>query len=262
MPIDGNTGIFYETQVSGLCRLHALNAFLGKSLITADMFSTYMHEYDNYLLTRFNISISSSAFDLVNSDQMTLVTYVLRKYSIHARYYTLNSIYNKPLDDTITNARFIFIYNEHHIWGIVCKDHKYYKVDNGITVITLDSLKYQKNIGLIIPVNKQKEWNFHMNTINKILETAGATCENDITTLLMEYNKTNSYLDAMEIPLGVAISILELQMPVNTEFKQLRDIVRRYTEFTQAVTKGRYHDLNLILKYIPSIVFEMSLLCR
>ena len=63
----------------------------------------------------------------------------------------------------------------------------------------------------------------------------------------------------MEIPLGVAISIMETNMSdiYSPEFKQISDLIDLYLEFLVIFTDGNYNKIDLILKYIPDIIFKL-----
>jgi hypothetical protein len=261
MPIDSRTGIFYETQSGGLCRMHSLNAFFEKVKITPSDFKKYVAKYDEYLSTRFNVTTSSAAFDLVNSDQTNLVAYILRQHKVHVRYYALNACYGKPLDKEIGDADFIFVYNESHIWGMRKKNGLHYKVDSmgGVRRDNISSIANQKNIGLLVPVDAQLEWNKHVDTINNILNKNNVKRRRDLVALLTKYNEKKQFLGDMEIPLGVAVSILESNMP-DKKLEPLVKIIDKYNTFISLVTAGKYGDLALVLKYAPDIIFDISML--
>jgi hypothetical protein len=259
MPIDPRTSIYYECQSGGLCRLHSLNAFFGECKISRKKFREYMIEYDKYLKERYNITTSCAKFDLMNSDQTNLVAYVLRQYKVYMRYYPLNSIWNKPINECVRNANFIFVYNEGHIWGIRKKNGRYYKVDslNGVHPFNINSLRSQKNIGLMVPISPKKEWDIQTSIIGRILKSNDITCKKDLRTLLTKYHSEKKILGELEIPLGICMSILEMNVSETTDpdFKQIRELVDLYNDFISKFTKGNYRNLSLILKYVPNIIF-------
>lgn len=261
MPINNRYNIFYERQSGGLCRLHSLNAFFGYSKITPSMFQKWIRLYDTYLKTRFNIKTSSSSYDLVNSDQTNLVSYILKKYRIHLRYYALNSIYGKPLNKEVIDANFIFVYNFGHIWGVRKKNGKYYKVDslNGVTPFNINSLSSMKNIGILVPVSLRNEWNLKVRQIKNILLSNNINNKIDLMNYLAKLHSQKKILDKLEIPLGVSISILEMQLPrpYNPLFKNIYDIVNSYNTFIKQFTNKRYNDINLINNFVPDIIFSL-----
>lgn len=261
MPVDSRYNIFYEHQSGGLCRLHSLNGFFGRSEITPARFTEYIKMYDNYLLTRFNVSTSSSAFDLMNSDQTNLVSYILKKHKIHARYYALNTLYGKPLDTDVINAAYIFVYNASHIWGIRKKNGSHYKVDSigGVTPININSLSSARGIGIMVPVPLKSEWYEKVRLISKILDSENIKNKTQLEQYLVKLHKNNDVLGDLEIPIGVAMSILETNMsdPPNPEFQPITNLITRYNTFISIFTKGNYNNINLILKYVPDIILDI-----
>ena len=72
-------------------------------------------------------------------------------------------------------------------------------------------------------------------------------------------HSNNDVLGCLEIPLGVAVSIMETNMsnPPNIEFKQITDLIDRYLKFLVIFTDGNYNKIELILEYVPDIIFEL-----
>jgi hypothetical protein len=265
MPIDARTGIFYERQSGGLCRLHSLNAFFGRAEITPKAFSAYVKEYDCYLRARFNITTSSASFDLVNSDQTNLVAFILRHYGIHVRYYALNSLYKKPLDPDILTAPFVFVYDQSHIKGVrrgtPPATAAHYCVDSarGVRPYSIQALKTTKNIGVLVPVKSKHEWRAQVDSIRRTLGNARVETKADLVVYLTHLNKKKQVLGDLEIPMGVAVSILETGLPARPceEFRPIEDLVRLYNGFVAQFTRGRYGDLELILRYVPDVIFTL-----
>lgn len=260
MPVDTGYNIFYETQTGGLCRKHSLNAFFGFSKITTNDFNKWIKLYNNYTKNRFCINTSSSDFDIINSDQTNLVSFILKQHKIHTRFYSLNSIYGQTLDKEIIKADFIFVYNSNHIWGVKLVNGKHYKVDSigGVQLFNIQSLRCMKDIGLLVPVPLKYEWDKNMERISMILDRENINTKQEFESYLKKMNKNNDVLGDLEIPLGVSISILETNLQGdNSEFKKIRGLVRKYLRFISIFTDGNYNNINLILQYIPDIVFEL-----
>lgn len=246
--------IYYERQNGGLCRLHAINTFFQRQFLTVEAFHKHIKEYDAYLLRRFNIKTSSAQFDLVNSDQTNLVSFVLKKNGVHCRYYSLNSFYKKPTPD-IANAEFVFVYNQGHIWSVIKKNGKHYKVDNGVSKFNIHSLFSMKNIGAILPVSLKQEWEVN---VDKILGTLGAiNTRKELQELLIDYNHKKKILGDLEIPLGVAVSILETKLKNQSKYKKIAALVNTYNEFVSKFTDGNYNDIQLVLAYVPDILISL-----
>ena len=157
------------------------------------------------------------------------------------------------------------MYNERHIWGVRRKEGKHYKVDSigGVRPININSLRHQKNIGLLVPVSMYEEWKIRVDCINDILNSHGVKRRSDVKNLLTRLNSTSSFLGDLEIPLGVATSIMETNMVGRnkSEFKPICGLIDRYNQFISKVTKGRYSDLDLVLES-ADIIFDISLLRR
>lgn len=261
MPLDTAYGIFYEKQSGGLCRMHALNAFFGYGKITPPSFQEWVITYDKYIKKRFNTTTSGGLFDLINSDQTNLVSFILKKNNIHARYYALNTLYNKPLDNIVCNAQFIFVYNFGHIWGIKKLNGRHYKVDSivGVHPFDLNNIKNTRDIGILVPVSLKYEWENKIDEINTIMDREGIKCKRDLSRYLTNLHSNNEILKDLEIPLGVAMSILEtnLQDIHTSKFIHIRELVNTYNEFLAQFSNGQYNNLGLILDYIPDIVFVL-----
>lgn len=265
--------IYWESQRNGLCRLHAINAFFGYHKITEPQFLKYIKEYDLYLSSRFNIETSSAEFDLINSDQTNLVSWILKKYKFHFRYYPLNCqshikcrMQNTELKELITSSDFIFVYNFSHIWCIKRVKNKYYRIDSigGVSPINVSNLYMQPNIGFMIQVSLKDEYEFQRNKIKCILSNNNITTQKELIQYLTLLRKKNEILGDLELPIGVAISTLETNLYKDGEYRkppatfdEIINIINKYNEFISQFTAGNYSDLNLILKYIPDIIIGL-----
>lgn len=241
--------------------MHSLNAFFGHSRISTGDFNKWIAIYDAYLEERFNVSTSSASFDLTNSDQTNLVSFILKRHKVHARYYALNTVHGKPLDPEVEKAKFVFVYNASHIWGIKKVDNKHYKVDSmgGVQPFNIQGLRSMRDIGILVPVPLKYEWNKKVDTINAILDKEGIKSKKQLKQYLTRLHKEKEILGLLEIPMGVAMSILETNMsrPPNPEFIQITNLVNRYNTFLSKFTDGQYNNLGLILEHVPDIIFEL-----
>jgi hypothetical protein len=219
--------------------MHSLNAFFGKQYITHKMFNCYTAEYDG-------------------SDQSNLVSFILNKHQVHVRYYALNAAVNKHLDKAILDASFIFVYNHGHIWGVRKHNGRHYKVDSigGVTNFNIQSLRSTKNVGLLVPVTMQHEWGLQVSAIRSTLKSNNAESSESLCRYLRELHKKRDVLGDLEVPLGVAISIMETRFAVKNgaEFVRIKALIQAYNEFVSQFTNKRYNDIELIITYIPSIV--------
>jgi hypothetical protein len=244
--------------------MHSLNAFFGHIKITTSDFQKWITVYDTYLKERFNVSTSSATFDLTNSDQTNLVSFILKRHRVHVRYYALNMVHGKRLDPDVEKAEFVFVYNAGHIWGIRKLNGKHYKVDSmgGVQPFNIQGLISMRDVGILVPVPLKYEWNKKIDIINDILDNEGVRCKNQLVQYLTKLHLKKEILGCLEIPLGVAMSILEtnLSNPPKPEFKQITNLVTKYNSFLAKLTDGQYNNLSLILEYVPDLVFELILL--
>lgn len=261
MPIDTYTGIFYEIQSGGLCRMHSINAFFGKSKISVGEFHKYIKMYDKYLRRKFNIYVSSGDFDLVNSDQTNLVSFILKKHKVHVKYYALNALYGKKIGSELQNAGFIFVYDANHIWGIRKIKGKHYKVDSmgGVRSFNINRLSGMKNIGILLPRPLKLEWEEKIRNISYILKKESIYKKSDLIHYLRRLNINKQILGDLEIPIGVAVSILETNIcnTSNKEFAEIYRVIDLYNDFISQLTNGNYNDINMILKYVPDIIIGL-----
>jgi hypothetical protein len=243
--------------------MHSINAYFGSARITPQAFANHIIKYDTYLNTRFNITTSCATFDLMNSDQSNLVTHILKQYGIHCRYYALNTIYKKKIDPTILTAEFIFVYNQGHIWGIRLVNGKHHKVDSigGVSPFNIHSLPNIKNIGIILPIqNNRTEFKLQLIKMHNILLTQQCPGQS-FSALTRSYTtrmrQTKDNLGDLEIPLGVAIAILETQLKTRRNargFEPIVALIERYDAFIRQFTRAQYLNLDLIHRYVPGIV--------
>jgi hypothetical protein len=299
MPYDPQTNIFYENQVGGLCRLHALNAYFGSSLISQSDFQLYIAEYDTYVSSRFNIKgTSSSEFDFTNSDQLNIVSFILRKFNIYTKYYAPNELSDAEFSNILDKNTypFIFLFNADHIYGIksigVAVDsntfqtasqytkNNWFRVDSMGGVRQLyQSDKCLKNIGVMIPIEstdaQKKEWYDNLNTIKRVFVQNNILVNNrlvpqNLIIYLTQLNKTNKILDTLEVPLGTLMAMLEMRLnKIGTNYgrNHIVDIVRignlvdKYNKFLAVLTDGNYNNLQLILLEVPGIFADLLSLC-
>jgi hypothetical protein len=132
----------------------------------------------------------------------------------------------------------------------------------GVIPMDINSLQNEKNIGFIIPVNIKKEFYRNLFLIKTIL--AGRQQLAEIKEFLIQKNKENLILGDLEIPINLCMDILDTNLFIknNTEFNPINNIVFRYNKFLSIFTNGKYNDIDLILEYLPDIIFKLiSLKC-
>ena len=89
--------LFVEQQNGGLCRMHALNAFFGYAKINSNLFDKYCNEFDKEN-KKYNLTTSCKEFDLINSNQSNIISYILKRHGIWTQYFALNQLYNKSIE--------------------------------------------------------------------------------------------------------------------------------------------------------------------
>lgn len=257
--------IYYEPQRGGLCRLHSLNCYFEHAKISTADFTKYQKEYDKEYKERFNFESSCSSFDIVASDQKNIVSYILKKHGIYTRYYALNQIFQKNINEHIINildGDFFFIYNESHIYGARRKNGKWYTVNSigGVKITNINNFAVQKNLGFIIPVNIQIEFYRHLKIIKEIL---GNNPElKHIKDYLIKKHKDKLILGQLEIPLGICMDILDTQYQIRAskEFTSIHREVKKYNKFLSKFTNGQYNNIDLILQHLPDIILSLTFL--
>lgn len=263
MPMQHN--IFYETQSGGLCRMHSINGYFGTHKISQSQFQEYIKKYDIEYKKKYNFDSSCLSFDLIASDQKNIVNFILKQFGIYSRYFALNQLYRKPLSNItdILEGHYFFIYNEGHIWGCRKYNDKWYKVDSlsGVTVININNILCEKNIGFIIPVNIKSEFYRNIKLIKNIINKTPTI--DDIKKYLIQQNKDKKILGDLEIPVNLCMDILDNKsLSKNKEFQPIQIYVDVYNEFLSQFTNGNYNNINIILKYLPNIIFTLvSLSC-
>lgn len=187
----------------------------------------------------------------------------MQLHNIYTRYYALNQLFEKNINDSIIkilSGNFFFIYNSSHIYGVKYFNNNWYTVDsiNGISIINIETLSNKKNIGFIIPVNAKLE--FYSNI--KVLKSFFISNDIDhIIEFLIKKNKSKEIIGDLEIPLSICMDVLEFQYKsnndVSNEFLPININILNYKKFIRKFTNGRYNDIELILKYIPNIIFQL-----
>lgn len=252
---------YWEPQEGGLCRMHALNAFFGKREIDPEQFKAYCSEYDEYATNRYKTNVSSSDFDVINSDQMNVISWILKKKGIWTQYYALNELYGKQIKFPQHNiGAFVFVYNSDHIWGIKCINDKTYCIDSlssGPILCDLESLQHVRNIGLIFPVEMIQEYHIQIKKLQNIIPHD----IDQIRTYLIKLHNNNEILGDIEIPLNKAIDILEWHGTYNKlndeKYRPIRILINDYNKFLSQFVNGRYLDLDFIQQYLPDILYKL-----
>jgi hypothetical protein len=268
--------IYWESQVNGLCRLHSINTFFKYKKYTSGEFIKFCNEYDEEKNKLYNMEMSCKSFDLVNSDQQNIISYIIHKNYIYTKYYPINFIYlDKITKDefykvhTTLNLNTFFIYNELHIWIIKKYNNKWYEVNslNGVKELhciidVYDFIKSKKNTGYIIPVDHMTYFYKNLELITREIKT-----KKNIENYLKLKNIEKNILGELEVHLNICIDILKFVLNMkneilqNTTFLKIKKIVNMYYVFIEQFTNKNYNNIDLILKYVPYILnnlFDMN----
>lgn len=228
--------MYWERQRGGLCRLHSLNAFFGYQKFSDSDFINLSREFDERQLRLFGQTCSSQNFDIVGSDQLNLVSFILSKFGIATRYYAINEHLKRPL---IIDCDKFFVYDAGHIWLMKKENEKWHRIDS-LSGISRTNINYrQKNIGFILPVtNLAREYN---DVISRISWNTG--------------NIKRNYLGDDEILIGRAIELLRIQL-ANREHKypHIKQLICDYYEYIEELSTGKYNNTQFVCSKMPKIM--------
>lgn len=260
MPI--TNGIYWQQQSGGLCRMHSLNAYFGKEMISLHDFNKFQMAYDAEYRSKFNLTADTSCknFDIVMSDQNNIITYILKHYKVYTRYYALNQLALSSIDQPILQdlvGDFFFIYDENHIYGARRTNTIWHSVNSigGVSVLNINSIFKSKNLGFIIPVDIQREFYRNLKIIKTILPNFDA---DDIKSYLIKQHQEKTVLGELEIPLGICMDIMETNLTgKDNTFAPIANIIKTYNAFLREFTNGRYNDIDLIINYLPEILSQL-----
>jgi hypothetical protein len=242
--------------------MHSINAFLGGPFIKESDFNSYITEYDKFMRDMYNIDskISARDFDLVNSNQTNLVSYILKKKGYYTRYYALNTLYGKKLDTSDLKGDFIFVFNSGHIWGYKKSGGQWYVVDSlsGVRLSDISSLSTTRDIGVIMPVNGRDEYYRNVAIIRSILDSNKVYNESQLIDFLKTQYAKKIMLGDLEIPLNLCIDILDSKSDISIpKYIGIKELVTDYYDFLSKYVRGNILNVDLACLYIPSIIFRM-----
>ena len=278
--------IYHESQIGNYCRLHSLNAFFGFKKYSINEFSKFCDEYDIINKNLYNINSSCKTFDLISSNQQNIISYILKKNFIYSKFYPLNFLYqsnNIIKDEEILNKQLLyilekisrfFIYNQNHIWVIKKYNNEWYEIDSlrGVNKIYTDIfyfIKNNKNIGYIMPINpydyfienlKIIKINIYKTNYKNINNLEKCNIIKYIKNYLINNNKRKKILDNIEIPLNICIDILEFNFLKKKDkyiFNPIKDLIDKYKLFLSKFTNKNYNNIDLILDFLPEIIYNL-----
>lgn len=254
--------MYWERQVGGNCRIHALNAFYGAPRITVEKFRDYVEKYDRRMAAIFNTAISAADFDLMGSDRNNIVSFVAKHESgTMTINYPPNTWAKVDVKAAADRAAFIWIYNESHIWAARAVGGQWTQLDSlsGASAINLDTLLSKKTLGIIAPIAPADLYRLEYTAIKRqlpalTLETAKVTIAEHIRFL----DARDLILGDMETSIGVCVDVLEhaIRFDDDTRLEMIRQkIIRNYYAFLPQFTRGRYNDLGLKVSALPYVIY-------
>ena len=125
----------------------------------------------------------------------------------------------------------------------------------GVRAFDIRGLTNQRDIGIMVPVPLKHEWYIKMKEINDILDIHGIRSEPQLVGYLKILHCKGEILGGLELPLGVAMSILETN--TTKDFPVINDLIRKYNAFIKVFTDGNYTKLELIIRHVPGIIFGL-----
>ena len=254
--------IFWERQEGSLCRKHSLNAYFGCAKISTSKFIDYCNQYNNYIFEKYNIKIDITSRDYVLSNDIGIVSYILKKYeNIYSFHLPINQIKEsikimnlKSFKNLCESSDFLFAYNHDHIWGYKKIEDKWKKIDSLSGVSNennITAIENEKNIGIIIPRNKEN-W---INDYKLIIESIKIYIKklnknpNDLNEIRQcviynwEKKEMLSYLEPLS---GTLINIISCIHPNH-------GIVAIYEKFLKFFEKNKT-DKEFICSWFPLII--------
>jgi hypothetical protein len=249
------TNIYWERQRGGQCRLHSINAYFGLQKYSDDMFYSSADEFDTIQNDKFGTTTSCKSFDLINSDQRNLVSYILGKHNIYVRYVAIN-LHRAHIEDAIKSGCF-FVFNLDHIWIVKKHNDAWHKVDSmsGVGYINPSRLGNEKNIGIMIPISNL---NAEFARLSKQIDV---DTNGDALQFIRSNHISKKILGDVEVYLGSVITILQIQLAGRIGFPHIDRLILRYMEFVRELyNSSRYNDLAFLESEVPPILTVVKLL--
>ena len=270
--------IYWERQVGGNCRIHSLNSFFGFNKYSEITFNKHCNDYDNINKYLYNTNISCKNFDLVNSNQQNIISYILKKNNIYTKYCPINYVYSfikNDIQDYINkNLNRLFMYNEGHIWAIKKYNNTWYEIDSlrGVIKINTDIISFIKNfknVGFIIPISATFYFYKNLKILNNIIfknskyEMQKHEMQKHIKNYIISANKEKKIIGEIEVYIDICIDILNFIFVRNTinthtnNFIPIKNLIENYNIFLSKFTDGNYSNVDLILLHLPNIIYSL-----
>jgi hypothetical protein len=240
--------VYWERQSGGLCRLHSINAFLGLRRYDAAQFAALISEFDTRQKGMYGITTSAADFDMMNSDQINIISYILgTHHNIPTKYVSFGDIGSNI--DYAMRAGIFFVFSASHIWIMKKVDGQWYRVDSmgGPRLCSPSSLGGGV-VGIIVPIwDARSEFATIMSSIELMVG-------DDVAAYLRRQNEAKNVMGGLEVLIGRAVAIVEIQCRRSGVGRHMLGLVCEGYEFNRLVSAGKYNDIDLILRWVPHIV--------
>jgi hypothetical protein len=141
-------GVYWEQQQGGLCRMHSINAYYGRAVLSEPTFNSQCQEFD----VMYPSLQTCTRWDAVSGNQENIISYILRNTDnvgvvYFAPGYTqqkLDTLGVYKLTDMVDSSHpSIFTFNKDHVWLLKRVNNTWWKVDSigGVTHCHPDSVQ-------------------------------------------------------------------------------------------------------------------------
>lgn len=203
--------IYWERQKKDLCRMHSINAFMGKKVINEALFNKYCKEYNQYIKIKFNDVINTRIFNIFYWKDLT--EFIIQKYQpIYFNHIPITKVKKYLVDNKFRNILQAFekskralLYNKNHIYALRKVDNQWYTIDSlrGVRKINLGRVNF-RGIGILLAHDKKDSWIWEFKRLQlqifKFLKNENINPDNQKSCeKWIEKNYSKRLLDDLEI---------------------------------------------------------------
>lgn len=126
-----STPLFFERQRGGLCRMHALNNFLGGATYNEESFAKLLAEYD--MKYRDCHLPPAGEFDIFLSNSENVVVYALQEHeNVYTKLFALGTsgLVDEIMEAIDPSVNALIIFNGSHIWTVKKSGDAWYELDS------------------------------------------------------------------------------------------------------------------------------------
>jgi hypothetical protein len=239
--------------------MHALNAYLGSSVYSEDMFARELAAFDAAQRARYKDVVSAAAFDAVYADQRNIISHALAKLGVYVRYVPLGQA-TSALRDMPPEVDAFFVFNSDHIWLMRRREGEWFKVDSigGVSRMPISSLAHEQ-VGLMVPVTDM------FAEFMRLCERLDVLVGCDPEGYLERMHAERKNIGDVEVIIGSTVALLETkeEMPSRPGCAQsafgtlVRETIDSYDRFAREYTGGNIGRLAYVLSYVPGIIRQI-----